>query len=95
MRAVTRDPNSNAIRASRNCDAADLRLQRNAAAVHRLGPRAVYQLLLEVGASTWHRAAVDELAARYAAIDELHLYVAGGDRFAPRPLLPVPEDLHD
>jgi hypothetical protein len=92
MRAVTRDPKSNAIRASRNCDAADLRLQRNAAAVHRLGPRAVYELLLDLGAITWHRAAVDELAARYAAIDRTHLYVAGGDRFAPRPLLPVRQE---
>jgi hypothetical protein len=95
MRAVTRDPNSNAIRASRNCDAADLRLQRNVAKVHRLGPRTVYELLREVGAITGHRATVDAVVARYAAIDRTHLYVAGGDRFAPRPLLPVPEDLHD
>jgi hypothetical protein len=69
--------------------AADLRLQRNAVAIHRLGPRAVYELLVELGAITGHRAAVDELAERYGAIDRTHLHVAGGDRFAPRPLLLV------
>ena len=87
-----RDPNSNAIRASRNCDAADLRLQRNVAKVHRLGARAMYQLLRELAAITGHRATVEAVVARYAAIDQAHLYVAGGDRFAPRPLLPVRQE---
>jgi hypothetical protein len=90
VRAVTRNPNSNATRASHNSgDAADLRLQRDVVKVRRLGDRAVYELLRELGAVTGHRATVESVVVRYAAIDQTHLYVTRGDRFAPRPLLLV------
>jgi hypothetical protein len=90
VRAVTRDLNSNATRASRNSsDAADLRLQRNVAKVRQLGDRAVYEMLLELAAVTGQRATVESVVARYAGIDQAHLYVTRGDRFAPRPLLLV------
>jgi hypothetical protein len=90
---VTRNLNSNATGASRNSgDAADLRLQRNVANVHRLGARTVYELLRELGAITGHRAIVESVVARYAAIDQTSLYVTRGDRFTPRPLLLVRRD---
>ena len=87
--AVTRNLNSTAIRASRNCDAADQRLQRNVVKVRRLGDRALYEMCLELGAITGQRATVESVVARYAAIDQASLYVTRGDHFAPRPLLLV------
>jgi hypothetical protein len=85
---MTRNPNSNATDAPGNSgDATDLRLQRDVVKVRRLGDRAVYELLRELGAVTGHRATVESVVARYAAIDQTHLYVTRGDRFAPRPLL--------
>ena len=87
---MTRNPNSNASGVARNSDdAADLRLQRDVVKVRRLGDRAVYELLRELGAVTGHRATVESVVARYAAIDQDSLYVTRGDRFAPRPLLLV------
>jgi hypothetical protein len=90
VRAVTRDLNSNATRASRNSgDAADLRLQRNVVKVRRLGDRALFELMIELAAVTGQRATVESVVARYAGIDQASLYVTRGDRFAPRPLLLV------
>ena len=87
---MTRNPNSNATRASRNSDdAVDLRLQRNVVKVRRLGSRVLYELLRELGTITGQRATVESVVARYAAIDQASLYVTRGDRFAPRPLLLV------
>jgi hypothetical protein len=87
---MTRNPNSNATRASRNSgDAADQRLQRNVVKVRRLGDRALFELMIELSAVTGHRATVESVVARYAAIDQTSLYVTRGDRFAPRPLLLV------
>ena len=90
---MTRNPNSNATRASRNSDdAVDLRLQRNVVKVRRLGSRVLYELLRELGTITGQRATVESVVARYAAIDQASLYVTRGDRFAPRPLLLVRRD---
>ena len=87
---MTRNPNSNATRASRNSDdAVDLRLQRDVVKVRRLGSRVLYELLRELGTITGQRATVESVVARYAAIDQASLYVTRGDRFAPRPLLLV------
>jgi hypothetical protein len=90
---MTRNPNSNATDAPGNSgDAADLRLQQNVAAIHQLGLRALYELLIELAAVTGQRATVESVVARYAGIDQAHLYVTRGDRFAPRPLLLVRRD---
>jgi hypothetical protein len=70
-------------------NAADLRLGRNVIKVRQLGDHALYEMLLELGAITGHRATVDDLVARYAAIDQTSLYVARGDRFAPNPDLRI------
>jgi hypothetical protein len=85
-----RKPKHNPSCASGNSDdAADLRLQRNVVKIRRLGDRALFELLRELGAITGHRAIIESVVARYAAIDRTHLYVTRGDRFAPRPLLLV------
>jgi hypothetical protein len=84
-----REPDNTRKTASGNSDAADLRLQRNVVKVRRLGSRALYELMLELSAVTGHRATVESVVARYAAIDQASLYVTRGDRFAPRPLLLV------
>jgi hypothetical protein len=86
---VTRNPNSNATRASRASDDADRRFERHVARLHRLGARAVCELLLEVGASTKHMTTIEAALARYAALDPDTLRVLRGDRFAPRPEMRV------
>jgi hypothetical protein len=70
-------------------NAADLRLGRNVIKVRQLGDRALFELILELATVTGHRATVESVVARYAGIDQAHLYVTRGDRFAPRPLLLV------
>ena len=87
-----REHNNTRKTASGNSDAADLRLQRNVAKVRQLGDRAVYEMLLELAAVTGQRATVESVVARYAGTDQASLYVARGDRFAPRPLLLVRRD---
>jgi hypothetical protein len=86
---VTRSPNTTATAASRNSDAVDRHLQRNVVKVRRLGDRALFEMMLELAAVTGHRATVESVVARYAGIDQVHLYVTRGDRFAPQPTLRV------
>jgi hypothetical protein len=84
---MTCNLNSNATRASRNSDLVDRHLQRNVVKVRRLGDRALFEMMLELAAVTGHRATVESVVARYAGIDQAHLYVTRGDRFAPQPTL--------
>lgn len=58
-----------------------LRLQHFARAIHRLGPRVLFELLSE----TLDRPTDDflERVEAYAALSPDQLHVAGGDRFAP------------
>jgi hypothetical protein len=84
---VVRNPNSNATRAFRNSDAADLRLQRHAAAVHRFGPCALYKLLVELGDLTGAMPTVAQVAGRHADLSPDLVRTFGGDRFPRRPNL--------
>jgi hypothetical protein len=86
---VTRNPNSNATRASRNSDPVDRHLQRNVVKARRLGDRALYEMLLELSAVTGHRATVESVVARYAALDPDIVSALGGDRFPEQPTLRV------
>ena len=63
-----------------------LRRQRHVKALHRLGPRAVHELLDEIARVHGIAADIDQRLAAYAAIDPEKLRLAGGDRFAPAPL---------
>ena len=70
--------------------AADLRLQRDVTAVHRLGARALYELLREIGAIAGTRTTIDRIVARYAGLDPELLRALGADRF-PASVWEVPK----
>ncbi len=63
---------------------ADLRFRRQVERVHGLGPRAVYELLVETGEQRLCRTYLEQRVRRYAEIDPEHLAALGGDTF-PRP----------
>jgi hypothetical protein len=90
---MTRNPNSNATGASGNssdaADAADRRFERQVARLHRLGARAVCEMLLELGVQTMHMTTIEQAVQRYAGIDPDTLTVFGGDQFSPYPDLRV------
>jgi hypothetical protein len=67
-------------------DLRDRRFQRDAARLHKLGPRALYELLSELGATRLLRTQIEALVARYAGIDPMALAVTGGDRTQPTTL---------
>lgn len=59
------------------------RLQRDLEKLHRLGPRAVYHLLDEIGCRHSCRTFIEDRASRYAELDPAVLARLGGDRFPP------------
>ncbi len=65
---------------------ADLRRQRNVRKLHRLGPRALDALLVEIGSERSITTIVEKKIERYAALDSTVLEALGGDRF---PALPI------
>ena len=67
-------------------DVADLALRRTVERMHDLGPRVVYELLVEIGEQRLCRTYLAQRVRRYAEIDPEHLAALGGDRF-PRPPL--------
>ena len=64
----------------------DLEFRRNVKRLHRLGPRAVCELLAEIGEQRLCRIFVEQRVQRYAEIDPDHLAALDGDTF-PRPPL--------
>lgn len=75
----------------------DLRLQRTAERLHRLGDRVLYEFCREiaerVGAfELLTEADVIALAERYAALPADLIQALGGDRLQPPPLLLVPAE---
>ena len=65
---------------------ADLRFRRQVERVHALGPRAVAELLAEIGAERAIQTIIDTKLDRYAKLDPAAIEAAGGDRFPPAPL---------
>ena len=63
---------------------ADLAFRHMVKQVHGLGPRAVYELLVEIGEQRLCRTYIEQRLRRYAQLDPEHLSVVGGDAF-PRP----------
>ena len=61
----------------------ELRFRRDVERLHRLGPRAVYELLSELSTRHLLRTQIEQLAARYSRIDPLALRLAGAPSFAP------------
>ncbi len=68
-----------------------LRLQRGAEHLHRLGPRALAELLAQVAREHRDLPAVLELLDDWrAGLSPELLYAAGGDSFPRQPILAVP-----
>ena len=65
---------------------ADLRFRRQVEHLHRLGARAVGELLAEVSAERGIRTVVDQKLSRYAELEQKVLETAGGDEFWQPPL---------
>ncbi len=65
---------------------ADLQFRRDVERLHRLGPRALYELLTEIGEQRLCRTYIEQRVQRYAEIDPDHLAAIEGDTF-PRPPL--------
>ncbi len=65
---------------------ADLTRQRHVRKLHRLGPRALDALLIEIGAERSIMTLIERKIERYAGLDIDALELAGGDRFPARPI---------
>jgi len=65
-------------------DLGDVRLQRDVEKVHRLGPRPLYEMMIELGHDRLLRVEIERLVARYAALDPAVVEALGGDRFPER-----------
>ena len=65
---------------------ADIRFRRQVERLHAKGPRAVGELLAELGAERGITTIIDEKLARYVAIDDAALDVTDGRDFPPIPL---------
>ena len=68
---------------------ADLRFRRQVERLHRLGPRAVAELLAEIGAERSITTIVDRKLDRYTDLDPAALEATGGDKFWPTPVREV------
>lgn len=64
-------------------DLAEERFRRDIERLHRLGPRVLFEMLVELGSSRLIRVELDHLVGRYAGIDPAALAAAGGDRMPP------------
>jgi hypothetical protein len=68
-------------------DLSEIRFARAVARLHRLGPRAVHELLAELGTARMIRTEIEAIVARYLArLDPDTLHAVGGDRFPAPPL---------
>ena len=65
---------------------ADLQFYRDVVRLHRLGPRALCELLTEIGEQRSCRTFIEQRVRRYAEINPNHLAALDGDTF-PRPPL--------
>jgi hypothetical protein len=63
---------------------ADARLCRDVERLHRLGPRALFEFLLEISRERLLRVDIEQRVARYAALDPSAVEALGGDQFPPR-----------
>ena len=63
-----------------------LRRQRHIQKLHGLGPRALDELLIEIGTEFGITAFIDQKLERYAKLDPEALEAAGGDIFSPVPI---------
>jgi hypothetical protein len=62
-------------------DLADTRLRRDVERLHRLGPRAVAELLLEIGRESLLRVDIERRLARYVQLDPATVRALGAGEF--------------
>jgi hypothetical protein len=67
-----------------------LRRQRQVERIHRLGPRAISELLDEIARHNGIGEDIDRRLERYAAADREILHWIGGDKFPPNPIRMAP-----
>ena len=65
---------------------ADLKFRRQVIRLHRQGPRAVGELLAEIGAERSIATTIDRKLDAYTEVEPEVLEAAGGDEFWPAPL---------
>ena len=65
---------------------ADFRFRRKVQRIYKLGPRAVGELLAEIGAERSITTIIDQALDRYTELDPAAIESAGGDKFWPAPL---------
>ena len=65
---------------------ADLRRQRHVRNLHRLGPRALNELLVEIGSERGITTIIERKIERYAGLDVDAPELAGGGRFPAPPM---------
>ena len=70
---------------------ADLKRQRHVQKLHRLGPRVIDALLIEIGAERSIMTLIERKIEKYAALDINAPGLAGGDRFPGQPIYLVPQ----
>jgi len=63
----------------------DLRFRRDVQRLHRLGARAVYELLSELAAKRLLRTEIEQLVGTYAQLDPKIVRAVGADRLPPLP----------
>ena len=68
----------------------DFAFERNVVKLHHLGPRAIAELLRDVGAQTMRMTSIEARVADFADLDSGVVRALGGDRFARPPLTVVP-----
>ncbi len=68
---------------------ADMKFRHQVLRLHRLGPRAVGELLAEISAERGIQTVIDRKLDRYAGIEPETLEVTGGDGFWSAPLREV------
>ena len=64
----------------------DFRLRREVERLHELGPRPVFELLVELGQRFGCRTLIEQRLARFNAIPPEVLDITGGRNFPPIPL---------
>jgi DNA repair protein RadD len=74
-------------RAAALVDLADVHFRRDVEQLHRLGARAVFELLSELGRERLIRVDIERRVRRFAHLDPATVAALGADRLAPRPQL--------
>jgi hypothetical protein len=67
-------------------DLGEIRFQREVKRLHDVGPRALYQVLDELGARFLRRTEIETVVRKYAALDPVAAEAVGARGFAPMPL---------